>query len=566
MAGDLAQSRQPYSVDSDSDERDAAPQAADTDAQAQRKRVNRVLRLTHRQASLYELLDVNANADHRDILAGWKRAIVGIHPDKNHDPESLQCAKAINDAKDVLSDPKKREIYDRFIEQNPPPPKASVLTFGEDFAPNAFEGDGSDDGMDEDEDDGENEEQNYPPPKGRVKRLHQNMTPYIEAFFDALEEPINFILLHNVEKINKQIEGENAHHDMPLSLYTVPQKKLLFYQYGQRRIYMSCRTGQFGIADVQRETSWLQAHFEKTRQKGLYRWPAAWVQLLTGPLHRALGMLGVSVVQQMPGDGAPPPPDADDNGDVEMEDVDEEAERSRHQDTGSPIQPVRRGRTMSGETILGYVPTQRWSHGESVVTSIRLFVKVKGRNPMKVVSGVDDAALAYHQLPKHKKNNIKENAVQYARMTRTDFVRIVGIAWVTGTSPGRLPDTYVWVETRAASDKPHIVTRSTLRDWLGKGLADRRIESWLEEKKINPGWAQADNSRRLLTYPPQPGDSRSRVQRGGTQPPPSGDYGHVDALTKLTDVVLQMQVEAREDRRQQRELLRAILPAPGSGA
>ncbi|KAJ2991289.1 hypothetical protein NUW58_g1256 [Xylaria curta] len=431
--------------------------------------------------------------------------------------------EAINRAKEALLDPDKRKIYDQFIQENPPLHKASVPLFSEDFAENAF-------------DKGDN---------NAVQNSYDRMTRYIKAFFGVLEGRIDFDLVNLVENINRKIEAENTHRGVPLSLYTVPEKKLLFYQYGQRRIYASFRVGVLDDADAQRQLSWLQEHFTKTRQMGLYSWPAAWDQLLMRPLR-----LGLCRVQQrlleMEDDSALS--NTNDDDDVEMEDIDEEAER--------------------------YVPTQHWSNGESVITSIRLLVKVNGVNPIKVVLGVDDAALAYHQLPKHKRNNVKENAVKYAKMIRADFVGIIGVASVASTSPSRLPDTYVWVETKTVSDQPQIVTRSILRDWLGKGLADRRIDSWFKETGITPEWTLANNSRRRLTYP-SPGQSgnpnlRSRIQRSGIQSPPSSEDGGIEALTKtvndLAGIMHQMQLDAQKDRKQQRELFKAYLPAPDSEA
>jgi molecular chaperone DnaJ len=60
----------------------------------------------------YELLGVSRDATSDDIRKAYRRLARKLHPDVNPDPETQERFKEINRAYEVLSDPKKREVYD----------------------------------------------------------------------------------------------------------------------------------------------------------------------------------------------------------------------------------------------------------------------------------------------------------------------------------------------------------------------------------------------------------------------------------------------------------------------
>ena len=63
----------------------------------------------------YEVLGVPRSADDKAIRAAYRRRARQSHPDVNPgDPSAEQRFKEINQANEVLSDPKKRSLYDRF--------------------------------------------------------------------------------------------------------------------------------------------------------------------------------------------------------------------------------------------------------------------------------------------------------------------------------------------------------------------------------------------------------------------------------------------------------------------
>jgi DnaJ-class molecular chaperone len=61
----------------------------------------------------YATLGVARTAAEKDIKSAYRRLARQLHPDVNKDPKATERFKLVNEAYEVLSDPKKREKYDR---------------------------------------------------------------------------------------------------------------------------------------------------------------------------------------------------------------------------------------------------------------------------------------------------------------------------------------------------------------------------------------------------------------------------------------------------------------------
>jgi len=89
---------------------------ATEEPQSRRKsKDNDISRLSRSGNSLYELLEIPKTSTESDIKKKYRRLALKYHPDKNPDnAEAEEMFKKINKAHTVLSDEKKRKIYDDY--------------------------------------------------------------------------------------------------------------------------------------------------------------------------------------------------------------------------------------------------------------------------------------------------------------------------------------------------------------------------------------------------------------------------------------------------------------------
>lgn len=65
----------------------------------------------------YKILQLSKNATDDDIKKAYRKLALKYHPDKNKSPDAENKFKEIAEAYDVLSDPKKKQIFDTYGEE-----------------------------------------------------------------------------------------------------------------------------------------------------------------------------------------------------------------------------------------------------------------------------------------------------------------------------------------------------------------------------------------------------------------------------------------------------------------
>jgi molecular chaperone DnaJ len=78
----------------------------------------------------YGLLGLSRDADTDQIKKAYRRLAMKYHPDRNGEPDAEERFKEVTEAYEVLRDPRKRELYDRYGEAGVRPGSGGEAPFG----------------------------------------------------------------------------------------------------------------------------------------------------------------------------------------------------------------------------------------------------------------------------------------------------------------------------------------------------------------------------------------------------------------------------------------------------
>ncbi|KAI0117249.1 hypothetical protein F4814DRAFT_415651 [Daldinia grandis] len=474
----------------------------------EREEVNRVVKLLKllkkNHATYYDLLGVDRRATTAEIKKARKNFVFMLHPDRNKDKSALRCTKAINNAVDILCSKEKRAEYDESLPSQYKAPRVDEEDlFDEEFANGAFDDDGNDstdsesdsksDSELDSESDSEMDSENEAPmlSEGVMKIYLEMGQSVLKPFFKSLDDkPDAKGLKKKLKEYNMLIEEQNLKRRIRIpNLFMVPDTSITKYHFMGRDIMTWWEARRLKPEGVQQALQKLQNNFDKERLHSSHQWPAEWTKLLISPLRKRLIKLNLPKEQTrtkpMQGNSAREKPinwasGTNETSDTDMPDAYKHDERRllgilAH---ASSVRPDTGGVGYNGG--MGYSGT-------------KYFFDVEGLNKLevKMANEVDpEETKKYHDSG--KASNINDQESEYRRLLRSRFVRVIGVSFLPGTGNyERTCWTYVRVKILNILGG-RIMTRSTLRGWLGQREADKRIDAFLVESKTVPPWAMDD--------------------------------------------------------------------------
>lgn len=435
---------------------------------------------------------------------------------------------ALETAIEVLRDPTRKEAYDRRPNEDPNPKND---LFGEDFFSDAF-GSEAEDSEDDDE------SHQRPPPSAEIANGLEKLSKCIEAFFEPNRPDINKKAESKIARFNKIVISHNEKIRLKPDLYIVDVDILGILRQKQTEILEAAQQGSSRPEELQSRFKQLHDEFLKTCQLPIHQWPIKWVDLVMKVLQERLKSLGADVEldqtinRPKSGDDVDDGSTKGDKGDPMDEDKDHQAdeEDDAYPDLKPNQSPPQSGYTGSGHRILGCSPQEKHYKlaGQTVLISCNFFIEVQRANPL-YLAGMEEIGIAASQyLASPDKNDVRYSQTRYnARTLRPgQFKGIKGVVYHNGS-------TWVWIDMESPSDaqKPHIMTRTALRDWLGKNRADKLIEEFYEGIGQVPDWAKNEalipRKRYMLRYPLPSRSSRTAwashpIGRIGWQPQGTG--------------------------------------------
>ncbi|BCR98238.1 uncharacterized protein AKAW2_31557S [Aspergillus luchuensis] len=397
----------------------------------------------------YGVLGLERTCDARDVRQAYRTLALLIHPDHNKYDDAEIAFKKVGQAYQVLSNSQERAAFDKQHDRYEN--KGSIDPhdlFGEEFADNAS-GDESSEAHSADEEDGPET------PDHAVLEVYSEATTYVNIYLAAKDTSVVHEMREKINDLNRRIKEENRKHSRPENDFLIKIDLLtgVRNEYNKATDMVQDGTASGNQSETLRR---IVSQFENAR-KG-YGYPETW------KLPSAIG-----------------------NGDSNNN--------------------QRPGKTNDARRILGYLP-----HVDSQRT---IFFVESQPNGIAMKRSQDigyDATRLYLELPESQKKDVRYSQSRYGKDQRGNYDQILG--WdcrvPSNMSPSdweyrrALPPSYGLV--RFHNGSADILSRTALRNVLGREAADREINTFYEQRNMAPPWAQMPSRGRL------PGRSYAKIQ------------------------------------------------------
>lgn len=447
-------------------------------------------------------------------------------------------------------------------------------------------------------------EKQIPDIPDEIKKIHNHLSKYVNAYFSTFEEDLPEIP-DGIRKANNKIKRLNSKASRPVDAYLV-----------EKGVLYALRKEQIRLIEVQREKGPEEAekHLQLFRQAYLKtsklretQWPESWGEAMEEAIRQRLK----EVYSDHPLSG-----EHGEHSDTEMgdnvngssslttmgSDVGDEPELT----VVRPIQKLKPGNTLLGDKILGYRPMKRYNRyeGKHVINNMKFFVQNPGSGVFNIYSAADigqEAALAYHRLPDEEKNDVARylEGVRNGELTPDTYNGILGVCAKESVfeMTDRFPETWVHIAVKGEDDssKAKIINRTAFRALVDN--ADKEIDSFYVRIGVEPPWSTTpypdpqNNVRYMALEYPAPRrkalerhgrrivkeaplgqqrrlsrqdllDARPRFARRSfhDEPEISMQGGGDDRLVRAFEQLTVMVKEQQKEQQKQSELLQSILP------
>ncbi|KAF4951686.1 hypothetical protein FGADI_7280 [Fusarium gaditjirri] len=441
-----------------------------------REEIERILQVQRNEGNEYEILGINKEITPSELRHQQRKLWFLVHPDRNREEGSDDCAKLVNSAADTLLAQNKKSY-------KPPAGTRSDKEHEGMFGPGAY---GSEPEDDDEEDDTSQEIPDIPEV---IKKEHSKMEKSIKEYF-SMSEADEHEIPDRIRKSNNKIQRLNAEANIkPVELYMVDRDVLQSLKNEQLRI-IAIQENE-GAVKAKKQLAVFEKQCDKTCGQPKFQWPTHWAEIMAEAVRGKLVEMNKSN-RQFGGQGG-------DLENISMRDAGSLSPTTEVSEFDNGSKQLGPGYTSLGDRILGYRPIRKYNRFEDMVvtSSVTYFVESPGSPIFRVLSeaNIGHAALAYDRLPVSEKNDVETHlrSVSDGSINLGNYDKILAIgAKDSGYEyHNRYPDTWVHIAVTGDDEpsKAKIIHRTAFRNLVGSRDADKMIDTFYVNNGIEPPWA-----------------------------------------------------------------------------